>query len=118
MSFKKLKRVYFKQSKSIATFFQDRVYRNLSIATAVTLGIGTIVYHFIEKFGWVDAFYFSVTTLTTVGYGDLCPKTEFGKIFTSIYIMVGIGIIFGFINAVQEHQKKHIMNYYYDDYEN
>jgi voltage-gated potassium channel len=72
----------------------------------------------VEGFGWIDAFYFSATTLTTVGYGDLSPQTDFGKIFTTVYIFVGIGIIFGFINAVQEHQKKHILNYYYDDYEN
>lgn len=115
---KSLRRLYQKQLKKVITFFQDRVYRNLSIATGITLSVGTIVFHFVEKFSWIDAFYFSATTLTTVGYGDLAPKTDFGKIFTVIYIFVGIGIIFGFINAVQEHQKKHIMNYYYDDYEN
>lgn len=117
MNTKVLKRIYRNQYKQIVSFFQDKVYRNLATATLVTISVGTIFYHFFEKLTWIDAFYFSVTTLTTVGYGDLAPKTDFGKVFTSIYILVGIGIIFGFINAVQEHKKKHIMNYYYDDYE-
>jgi hypothetical protein len=48
----------------------------------------------------VDAFYFSVTTLTTVGLGDLAPKTTIGKLFTVVYIFAGIGIILGFIDTV------------------
>jgi hypothetical protein len=44
----------------------------------------------------VDAFYFSVTTLTTVGQGDLTPKTTIGKLFTVVYIFAGLGIILGF----------------------
>ena len=50
----------------------------------------------------VDAFYFSVTTLTTVGLGDLSPQTTVGKIFTVIYIFAGLSIILGFIDAVSE----------------
>jgi hypothetical protein len=48
----------------------------------------------------VDAFYFSVTALTTVGLGDLAPKTAIGKLFTVVYIFAGIGIILGFIDTV------------------
>ncbi len=103
--------------RNTVTFFEDKIYRALSIACVTTLMVGTVFYHYVEGFGWIDAFYFSATTLTTVGYGDLSPQTDFGKVFTVLYIFAGIGIIFGFINAVQEHQKKHIMNYYYDDYE-
>jgi len=48
----------------------------------------------------VDAFYFSVTTLTTVGLGDLTPHTTVGKLFTVIYIFAGLSIIVGFIETV------------------
>ncbi|PID84436.1 transporter [Candidatus Gracilibacteria bacterium] len=64
----------------------------------VTIISGAIFYHFVEKFSWVDSFYFCIVTLTTVGYGDLAPKTDIGKIFTSFYILVGIGIIALFIS--------------------
>ncbi len=61
------------------------------------LTLGTVVYHHVEKFPWVDAYYFSVVTLATVGYGDFTPHTTFGKIFTTFYIFVGVGIITTFI---------------------
>jgi voltage-gated potassium channel Kch len=48
----------------------------------------------------VDALYFSVTTLTTVGLGDLAPTTTIGKHFTILYIFSGLGLIAGFINTI------------------
>lgn len=74
-------------------------YRALVALTIVILAIGTVVYHFVEKFSWVNAYYFSVTTLSTVGYGDLTPHTTFGKLFTTFYILSGVGIITGFISV-------------------
>jgi hypothetical protein len=49
------------------------------------IGLGTVVYHFTEHWSWLDAYYFSVVTLATVGYGDLVPHTAFAKLFTTIY---------------------------------
>lgn len=85
-------------------FFRDKAYRRLTISTVLVLLNGTIVYHFVEGWRWLDSLYFSIITLTTVGYGDLSPQTDFGKIFTIIYILTGIGIIFGFINAFYQHR--------------
>jgi voltage-gated potassium channel len=48
----------------------------------------------------VDALYFSVAMLTTVGLGDLAPKTAIGKIFTLIYIFASLSIILGLIETV------------------
>lgn len=79
------------------------------VALAIfTLGLGTVVYRFIEQLSWVDAYYFSVVTLITVGYGDITPQTDFGKIFTTFYIIIGVGIISLFIRTViQERVRKH-----------
>lgn len=90
--------------RTIIEFFKDRAYRNLTISTFVILLNGTIIYHFVEGWKWLDSLYFSVITLTTVGYGDFSPQTNFGKIFTIIYILTGIGIIFGFINTFYLHR--------------
>jgi voltage-gated potassium channel len=50
----------------------------------------------------LDSPYFSVITLTTVGYGDFYPSTTAGNIFTMCYIFIRKGIILGFVNAVAE----------------
>ena len=48
----------------------------------VFLIIGTAFYHKFEGWRYLDALYFSSYTITTVGYGDITPKTDIGKIFT------------------------------------
>jgi voltage-gated potassium channel len=68
----------------------------------VTLASGTLFYSRVEGWSTLDSLYFSVVTLTTVGYGDLAPSTAAAKVFTIFYIFVGIGIILGFVNAVAE----------------
>lgn len=40
-----------------------------------------------------DAFYFSVVTMTTVGFGDLTPTSELGRLLTVMMIMTGIALI-------------------------
>lgn len=64
------------------------------------LTIGAVFYHIVEKLNWLDAFYFSVITLATVGYGDITPHTSFGKLFTIFYVIIGIGIIGTFANLL------------------
>lgn len=75
------------------------VYRYLSLVVGVILVVGTLFYHTVEKFSWVNAVYFCVVTLATVGYGDIVPKTDAGKIFTTIYIIIGVGVITAFFAA-------------------
>lgn len=73
-------------------------------ATMSTLGIllilGTLFYSFQEGWSYVDSFYFSVVTLTTVGYGDLHPTTSASKLFTVIYIFIGVGLGFYILSAL------------------
>lgn len=89
--------------RSILEFIKDKHYRDLLIASTFILISGTFAFHFIEGWTYLDAFYFSFVTLTTIGFGDFAPQTDEGKIFTVIYIVVGLGMILGFINAVFEH---------------
>ncbi|BCY29522.1 potassium channel family protein [Flavobacterium okayamense] len=89
--------------KTIISFLQDDEYRDLLITTIIILMVGTLTYHYLEGWSVVDSLYFSVVTLTTIGYGDFSPKTDAGKIFTIIYIVVGIGMILSFINTIQHH---------------
>lgn len=53
---------------------------------------GMFFYSSVEKWSYLDSFYFSVTTLATVGYGDLHPTSASSKIFTIFYIFTGVGL--------------------------
>ncbi len=89
--------------KTITAFLKDEEYRDLLLTTILVLGFGTVMYHFLEGWRWLDALYFSVITLTTIGYGDFSPQTDGGKLFTTIYILIGLGMILSFINTVYTH---------------
>jgi len=82
-----------------SSLIERHTYRFLVGAAVSTLAVGTVVYHFVEHFSWLNAYYFSVITLTTVGYGDLTPHTTFGKLFTTFYVLIGVGIITTFITT-------------------
>lgn len=64
------------------------------------LVLGTVVYHFLEEWTWVDSFYFTVCTLTTVGYGDMYPTTDASRLFTAVFALAGVGVAFASLGAL------------------
>ncbi|UCF19691.1 MAG: potassium channel protein [Gemmatimonadota bacterium] len=52
--------------------------------------IGTVGYHFIEEWGWPEALYMSVTTVTSVGFMEVYPLSPEGRYFTMGLIILGI----------------------------
>lgn len=53
--------------------------------------IGTIGYVLIDNYTWFDAFYMTIITVATVGYGEVKPLTDSGKIFTALLILTSFG---------------------------
>ncbi len=64
---------------------------------------GATFYNYIEGFRYIDALYFSAATMTTVGYGDITPQTDIGKIFTIFYVFIGVGIALYGLSVIAAH---------------
>lgn len=86
--------------RDLKDLFSDRMGRGILLMVATLIIIGTIFYTLIEDWSLIDSFYFSVVTLTTVGYGDFSPDTDIGKLFTTIYIFMGLSIITAFASSI------------------
>ncbi|XP_057441331.1 two-pore potassium channel 3-like isoform X1 [Lotus japonicus] len=83
--------------KILSTYMVDeekgrmRIRTKVCLALAVVIGcvaIGTVTSHFLEDLDWADSFYLSVTSVTTVGYGDYSFKTVAGRCFASLWLLV------------------------------
>lgn len=59
---------------------------------ALSMAIGMTGFVFFEDYGFVDAFYTTVITISTVGFETLSPLSKGGKIFVSVYIIFNLGI--------------------------
>ena len=89
--------------RGLRAFVGDPDGRALMGVASVVIGIGTVFYRFVENLTWIDSLYFSVITLTTVGYGDISPTTMAGKVFTMLYVLVGIGIFVALVTEIARH---------------
>ncbi|MBW8713923.1 MAG: potassium channel protein, partial [Acidobacteria bacterium] len=75
----------------------------LSVVLLVTvLCVGTAGYVVIEGWDVFDAFYMTITTVTTVGYGEIHPLSRTGRLFNSGVIILGVATVlytFSFLMA-------------------
>jgi voltage-gated potassium channel len=62
-------------------------------AIAVTVALGTAGYMMLEGWGFLDALYMTVITLTTVGYREVHDLSDRGVIFTIILLVGGVGVV-------------------------
>jgi voltage-gated potassium channel len=72
------------------------------MALVVIVLVGALWYRFIEGWTWIDAFYMSVITLTTVGFGETNPLNARGRIFTMILLLAGVSVIAYILNNFTE----------------
>ncbi|HXB69177.1 MAG TPA: NAD-binding protein [Candidatus Acidoferrales bacterium] len=72
------------------------------LATTATLLTGTLGFTLIEHWPPFDAFYMTLTTMTTVGYGEIHELSKAGRVFNSFLIVFGVTTIFIAIGAMTQ----------------
>ncbi len=84
----------------------DRLY-SLLVVAAIVISVGSIAIFYIESpnektqiNSFLDAVWWTVSTVTTVGYGDIVPVTDAGKIMAIFYMIFGIGILAVFLSVL------------------
>lgn len=71
----------------------------LALTLLLVVGAGTVFFRFSEDWSWLDSYFFTVVTISTVGYGELVPQTPVGRIGTTVLIFFGLAI---FAVAIQQ----------------
>jgi voltage-gated potassium channel len=93
---------YVRLVKAIYTAFRNTQVQAL-ILTCVLIAVAqAFIFMRIEDWRFLDAFYFSVVSMATVGYGDFAPQTSLGKITALLFLMVGIGIFVLTVSSIAQ----------------
>jgi len=67
--------------------------RIVLLAVLAAIAFGTVVFHLLEGWSILDSLYVTVQTVTTVGFGDITPRTAAGRVFATAFMMIGVGVV-------------------------
>jgi len=79
--------------------------KRLAIAIITLLSIvcmGTLGFHYLEDWNFLESLYATVVTLSTVGYGDFIPHSGEGMLFTVFLIIIGVGTMLYTVGLITE----------------
>ncbi len=86
--------------KTFREVWAEPAGRVLIVGAMAIVATGTVFYSVVEGWRVLDSLYFTVITLTTIGYGDFSPTTDVSKIFTMFFVIAGVSFILGLLNFV------------------
>ena len=67
------------------------------------LAAGTLSFNYLENWSYLDSFYFTTTTLLTIGYGDLVPTNDASKLATVAFALSGVTTFLYGLSVVTSH---------------
>lgn len=94
--FSKLSRLFaysLRFMNKIKSFLNTNGFKYILSITAFLIVIGGIAIHFTEGMSFSDGFWWAFVTTTTVGYGDISPSSNSGRLVAMLLMLVGIGLI-------------------------
>jgi len=97
----KVQRVRIIQSLFLWDVIRDEDSRPIFGYALAMLLFGTVVYHYLEGWSYLDALYFCVISVGTIGYGDLTPTSDVAKLFTIFYVINGIVILLSLFDRIR-----------------
>jgi hypothetical protein len=81
----------------------NRIRLNIYLTVFIgLLSLGIAGFMLVERFSLTDAIYFSIVTMATVGYGDIHPQSDVGKLLALILIVGGVGTFLGVIASITD----------------
>jgi voltage-gated potassium channel Kch len=93
---------YMDISRALNLAFRAPRVQALLLITTLVAAAAALIFRFLEGWNFIDSFYFAVVSMATVGYGDLAPKTNAGKLFTIAFLVVGIGLFVLTVSTLAE----------------
>ncbi len=67
--------------------------RIVLLAVLAAMALGTVVFHLVEGWSILDSLYVTAQTVTTVGFGDITPRTALGRSFATVFMLIGVGVV-------------------------
>jgi voltage-gated potassium channel len=85
--------VFAKFSSRVSDFLRTNNFIYITYIAGGAVLFGTIGISYAENLSFGDALWWSIVTTTTVGYGDISPKTTLGKAIAVVLMIIGIGFL-------------------------
>ena len=72
------------------------------LALLMLVIVGMTGFHYLEGWSWFDGFYMVLTTISTIGYGEIHPLSHTGRIFNAFVIVAGVGLVLLFFGGATQ----------------
>jgi voltage-gated potassium channel len=79
----------------------DSRSRTILAYAGLNVLVGAVLFHWLEGWDWLDAVYFVIITLTTIGYGDFSPTMPITKLITIFYALNGAAILLMLLDEIR-----------------